>query len=83
METPLDVILRHISRSAAAGPRSYLEPLVDLSLSDLAQEVSAGLTDGSRRRQHGLSGLETQTWTSTFKYHAPRCIWSDVLDAVV
>ena len=41
----------------------YLEPFVGLALSNLAQEVSAGLADAACCRQYGLSGLQTHTHT--------------------
>jgi len=47
----------------------YLEPLVRLALSDLAQEVSAGLADAACCCQHSLSWLRTHTHTKYTHTH--------------
>lgn len=43
------------------GLQRYLEPLVSLALSDLAEEVAAGLADAACCCQHSLSRLQGHT----------------------
>lgn len=51
----------HDDKLRGGGVQLYLEPFVCLALSNLAQEISAGLADAACCRQHSLSGLQTHT----------------------